>query len=146
VGSWQVLARALGNVPDMIINGIFPWCFTPEFYVANSEYIQTLSGFVRSRPEQPVDAFIRQTEAVLAHDVESRLRDINVPTQITIGEDDMISARFATPLNENIQGSELIVFEDCAHAPIYEKVEEFNQKTLEFLQRHSGRALQAGGD
>jgi len=146
VGSWQVLARALGNVPDMIINGIFPWCFTPEFYVANSEYMQTLSGFVRSRPEQPVDAFIRQTEAVLAHDVESRLRDINVPTQITIGEDDMISARFATPLNENIPGSELIVFEDCAHAPIYEKVEEFNQKTLEFLQRHSGRALQAGGD
>jgi len=146
VGSWQVLARALGNVPDMVINGIFPWCFTPEFYVANAEYMQTLAAFVRSRPEQPVDAFIRQTEAVLAHDVESRLRDINVPTQITIGEDDMISARFATPLNENIQGSELIVFEDCAHAPIYEKVEEFNQKTLEFLQRHSGRALQAGGD
>jgi pimeloyl-ACP methyl ester carboxylesterase len=105
-----------------------------------------LAGFVRSRPEQPVDAFIRQTEAVLAHDVESRLRDVNVPTQITIGEDDMISARFGAPLQQSIQGSELVVFESCSHAPIYEKVEEFNQKTLEFLQRHSGRALQAGGD
>jgi len=146
VESWQVLARALGSVPEMIIQGIFPWCFTPVFYVGNSEYIQTLAGFVRSRPEQPVDAFIRQSDAVLAHDVESRLRDVNVPTQITIGADDMISARFAAPLKENIQGSELIVFENCSHAPIYEKVEEFNQKTLEFLQRHSGRALQAGGN
>jgi pimeloyl-ACP methyl ester carboxylesterase len=93
-----------------------------------------------------VDAFIRQSDAVLAHDVESRLRDVNVPTQITIGADDMISARFGAPLKENIQGSELIVFENCSHAPIYEKVEEFNQKTLDFLQRHSGRALQAGGN
>jgi hypothetical protein len=32
----------------------------------------------------------------------------------------------------------LIVFEGCAHAPIYEKVDEFNLKTLEFLQRRSG--------
>jgi pimeloyl-ACP methyl ester carboxylesterase len=36
-----------------------------------------------------------------------------------------------------IRGSELLIFEGCAHAPIYEKVEEFNQKTLAFLRRHS---------
>jgi pimeloyl-ACP methyl ester carboxylesterase len=33
---------------------------------------------------------------------------------------------------------ELVVFEDCAHAPIYENVKEFNDRTLAFLQRHSG--------
>jgi pimeloyl-ACP methyl ester carboxylesterase len=37
-----------------------------------------------------------------------------------------------------IEGAELVVFEGCAHAPIYEKVEEFNEKTLAFLQRHTG--------
>jgi len=31
----------------------------------------------------------------------------------------------------------LLIFEGCAHAALYEKVEELNQKTLEFLQRHS---------
>jgi hypothetical protein len=30
------------------------------------------------------------------------------------------------------------VFEDCAHAPIYENVAAFNSKTLEFLNRHTG--------
>ncbi len=39
---------------------------------------------------------------------------------------------------KTIQQSELVVFEGCAHATIYEKVDEFNQTTLEFLKQHSG--------
>jgi hypothetical protein len=35
------------------------------------------------------------------------------------------------------------VFEGCAHAPIYENVEEFNEKTLGFLKRHE-RAVTTG--
>jgi pimeloyl-ACP methyl ester carboxylesterase len=48
------------------------------------------------------------------------------------------STRFADRMTGNIRGSELLIFEGCAHAPIYEKVEEFNQKTLAFLQRQVG--------
>ena len=50
----------------------------------------------------------------------------------------MTSTRFADPLHEGIPGSELVVFEDCAHAPIYENIDDFNRRTLGFLQRHSG--------
>ena len=139
VESWQVLAEALGSVPDMVIQGIFPWCFTPELYAAKPDYIQSLAEFVRGRPAQPVEAFIRQSNAVIAHDVEPHLGKITAPTQITFGRYDMVtSTRFAGPMQAAIQGAELIVFEGCAHAPIYEKVDEFNQKTLEFLRRHSG--------
>ncbi|HET9788178.1 MAG TPA: alpha/beta hydrolase [Pyrinomonadaceae bacterium] len=139
VESWQVLAKALGSVTELIVTGIFPWCLTPELYTTKPDYIESLVAFVRSRPAQPVDAFIRQTEAVLAHDVESQLGKISAPTQITFGRlDHITSTRFAEPLQSNIKQSELIVFEACSHAPIYEKVDEFNQKTLAFLQRHSG--------
>jgi len=138
VESWQVLAKALGSVPEMIVSGIFPWCFTPELYAAQPDYIASLGAFVRSRPAQPVEAFIRQTEAVLAYDLESQLDKISAPTQVTFGRHDQIcSTRFAKPLQSNIKNSELIVFETCSHAPIYENVEEFNTKTLEFLKRHS---------
>jgi pimeloyl-ACP methyl ester carboxylesterase len=41
-------------------------------------------------------------------------------------------------MKSNIKGSELLIFEGCSHAPIYEKVDEFNQKTLAFLKNHSG--------
>lgn len=27
---WQVMAKGLGSVPEMVIRGIFPFCFTPE--------------------------------------------------------------------------------------------------------------------
>ncbi|HKY42525.1 MAG TPA: alpha/beta hydrolase [Pyrinomonadaceae bacterium] len=139
VESWRMLAKAYGNVTEMIIAGIFPWCLTPDLYAGQPEYIQSLAAFVRSRPAQPVDAFIRQTEAVLAHDIESQLSKITAPTQITFGRHDKLtSTRFAEPLQSTIKGSELFIFEACSHAPIYEKVEEFNQKTLDFLQRHSG--------
>jgi pimeloyl-ACP methyl ester carboxylesterase len=61
------------------------------------------------------------------------------PTQITFGRHDVAtSTRFAGPLTEGIKNSELVVFEDCAHAPIYENVAEFNARTLAFLTRHSG--------
>ncbi len=48
------------------------------------------------------------------------------------------STRFADALHGQIKGSEMHVFEDCAHAPIYENVEAFNQTTLAFLSKHSG--------
>jgi pimeloyl-ACP methyl ester carboxylesterase len=138
VQGWQVMAKALGSVPEMVILGIFPWCFTPELYAAKPDYIQSLAEFVRSRPAQPLAAFLQESNAVMAHDVEAQLGRISAPTQITFGRHDLLtSTRFADRLKGSIRGSELLIFEGCAHAPIYEKVEEFNQKTLAFLQRHA---------
>ncbi len=139
VGGWQVMAKGLGSVPEMVIQGIFPWCFTPELYASRPDYIGALSDFVRGRPVQPLDAFMRQSNAVIAHDAEAQLGQIKAPAQITFGRYDMVtSTRFADPLRQSIQHAELVIFEGCAHAPIYEKVDEFNQVTLEFLKRHSG--------
>jgi pimeloyl-ACP methyl ester carboxylesterase len=139
VGSWQIMAQALTSVPEMIIQGIFPWCFTPEMYAARPDYVDSLAEFVRGRPAAPVDAFIRQSDAVLTHDATAVLGSIQAPTLITFGRHDLVtSTRFAAPLSEAIGNSEVIVFEDCSHAPIYESVEGFNGPTLDFLQRHSG--------
>jgi 3-oxoadipate enol-lactonase len=136
---WQIMANALGSVTEMVIQGIFPWCFTPEMYAARPDYVDSLAEFVRGRPMPPVDAFVRQSGAVLAHDATEVLGSIQAPTLITFGRHDQVtSTRFAGPLTAAIPSSELIVFEGCSHAPIYENVEDFNQRTLAFLQRHSG--------
>jgi pimeloyl-ACP methyl ester carboxylesterase len=50
------------------------------------------------------------------------------------------SARFPDRLKGGIRNSELLSFEGCAHAPLYQNVADFNQKTLAFLQRHVGAA------
>jgi pimeloyl-ACP methyl ester carboxylesterase len=139
VQGWQTMAKALASVPEMVIDGIFPWCFTPELYARRPEYIQALSDFVRGRPEQPVEAFIQESDAVIGHDVEARLGAIRAPTLITFGRHDMVtSTRFAEALKNAIGSSELHIFEGCSHAPLYENVEAFNAKTLAFLRSQSG--------
>jgi pimeloyl-ACP methyl ester carboxylesterase len=136
VEQWRTLASALPTVADVVIQGIFPWCFTPEMYVDRPEFVDTLVEFVRSRPAQPVDAFLAQTDGVIAHDASAALREIDVPTLITFGARDLAcSTRFAEPLNSAIAGSELVVFEQLSHAGLHEDPETFNRATLDFLLR-----------
>jgi pimeloyl-ACP methyl ester carboxylesterase len=139
VEGWRIVAEALDSVTEMVIKAVFPFCLTPELYAARPEYVDALADFVRSRPMPPVDALMRQSGAVLGHDATTILGSIQAPTLITYGRHDIVtSTRFAAPLTEGIANTELIVFEDCAHAAIYENVEGFNAQTLDFMQRHSG--------
>jgi pimeloyl-ACP methyl ester carboxylesterase len=58
---------------------------------------------------------------------------------MTFGRLDLLtSTRFVPRLTRAIPNSEVLVFEGCAHAPLYQDVEAFNQKTLAFLHRHAG--------
>jgi pimeloyl-ACP methyl ester carboxylesterase len=135
---WRIMARGLDSVTEMVIAGIFPFCFTPELYATRPDYIDSLATFVRGRPMPSVPAFLRQSEAVMTHDASAQLGKIVAPTLITFGRHDLVtSTRFAEALTTGIAGSDLVVFEGCAHAPIYENVEEFNSRTLDFMTRHS---------
>ena len=136
IEQWRTLASVLPTVADVVIQAIFPWCFTPEMYAERPEFVDTLVAFVRGRPAQPVDAFLAQTDAVLAHDASAALREIDVPTLITFGARDLVcSTRFAEPLRRGIAGSELVVFEHLSHAGLHEDPETFNRATLDFLLR-----------
>ena len=141
IKSWQVSARALNSIQELAIQNIFPWCFTPNLYAKKPDYVQSLADFIKTRPTMSIDDFILQSNAVLAHNVEEQLGSITAPTQITFGAYDMItSTRFARPMQDRIRNHELVIFEECSHAALYENVEEFNQRTLAFLQRNSSIA------
>ena len=135
--SWRIIARGLGNVQETVIRGLFPWCFTPELYAARPEYIQALSDFVRSRPAQSLDSFLLQSDAAMNHDVQAQLAHIDVPTQVTFGEYDIVTGGFIDRLKGGIADCETHVFKGCSHAALYERVDEFNGKVLEFLQRRA---------
>jgi pimeloyl-ACP methyl ester carboxylesterase len=136
VEQWRALVTTLPTVADVVIQGIFPWCFTPEMYVERPEFVETLADFVRGRPAQPVDAFLAQTDAVIAHDASAVLGEIDTPTMITFGARDLVcSTRFAEPLRSGIAGSEMVVFKHLSHAGLHEDPETFNRATLDFLLR-----------
>jgi 3-oxoadipate enol-lactonase len=134
VGLWRALAGALPAVADVVIQGIFPFCFTPEMYDERPDYADALADFVRGRPVQPPEAFLAQSDAVLAHDASGVLGDIAAPTLVTFGAHDLVtSTRFAAPLTAGIADSRLVVFEHLSHAGLHEDPDAFNGATLEFL-------------
>jgi pimeloyl-ACP methyl ester carboxylesterase len=138
VEQWRALASVLPTVADVVTQGIFPWCFTPEMYTTRPEFVDTLVEFVRGRPAQPVNTFLAQIDAVIAHDASAALHEIDAPTLITFGARDVVcSTRFAEPLTSGIGGSELVIFEHLSHAGLHEDPETFNRATLDFLLRQS---------
>ena len=145
VEGWRSSAKGLNSVTEMVITSVFPWCLTPQMYATRYDQIQGLAGFLRSRPiTMSVASFMKQTKAVIEHDAEALLGRIKAPTQVTFGgRDQLTSLRFAETLINGIEDAELQVFEDCAHAAIYEKTEEFNERTLEFLKRNSQSMVSA---
>jgi 3-oxoadipate enol-lactonase len=140
IEQWRALADVLPTVADVVIGGIFPWCFTPELYVDRPEVVTGLADFVRSRPAQRVEGFLGQLDAVIAHDGSAALGQIEAPTLITFGARDLVcSTRFAEPL-QTIADSELVVFDHLSHAGLHEDPETFNRATLDFLLRQSAPA------
>jgi 3-oxoadipate enol-lactonase len=138
VETWRTLATALPTVADVVIQGIFPLAFTPELYVGSPETVAGLADFVRSRPAQPLEAFLAQTDAAIGHDARSALGAIRAPTLITVGAHDLVcSTRFAQPIQSAIAGSELVVFDHLSHAGLHQDPDAFNRATLDFLLRHT---------
>jgi pimeloyl-ACP methyl ester carboxylesterase len=136
VEMWRTLASSTATVADMVIQGIFPLAFTPDMYVSRPEFVDTLADFVRSRPAQPLEAFMAQSEAAMSHDASGAIGAIGVPTLITFGSHDLVcSPRFAEPLTSAIAGNELTVFDHLSHAGLHEDPETFNHTTLDFLLR-----------
>jgi pimeloyl-ACP methyl ester carboxylesterase len=137
LGLWRSLAGALPTIADVVIQGVFPFCFTPEMYDERPDYAEALADFVRGRPAQPPEAFLAQTDAVLGHDASDVLGDIEAPTLVTFGAHDLVtSTRFAEPLIQGISDSEVVVFEDLSHAGLHEDPDAFNEATLDFLLSH----------
>jgi pimeloyl-ACP methyl ester carboxylesterase len=118
----------------MVIQGIFRGVSRLNL-CAEIDYIQALSSAPPQAAGRRVHSAVRCGDG---HDAKAQLGRIQAPTQITFGRHDVLTMRFADPLKNGIRNSELCIFEDCSHAPLYENVPAFNQKTLEFLSKHAG--------
>lgn len=67
-----------------------------------------------------------------------KLKDIKVPTLLIWGQNDIVTPPFvAEQFRDGIAGSELVFIDKCGHAPMMERVEEFNRHFEDFLKRHA---------
>jgi 3-oxoadipate enol-lactonase len=105
----------------------------PGFAESHPEEMETFVEIARHRPMSR-DAYLRQLQACRAHDVSTRLDEIQVPTLVMHGEvDPLVPVENGRLLAERIRGAELIVYPDTGHIPEVERVQEFNRDLLAFL-------------
>lgn len=111
------------------------WIWGPQ-YVRDSqvELLEARESMKLVENPQPRQGFEGQCDACIAHNSVDRLEDIKVPTLITVGDKDIFTPIECSEfLNDKIEGSELVVFENRAHTHHWEELETFNTVTTEFL-------------
>ena len=83
---------------------------------------------------QSLTGFLRQSEAVAAHDTLDRLGSIRCPTRVSVGEEDiLVPPRFSREIAARIPDAVLRVVPGAAHGYFLERADAFNEIWLGFL-------------
>ena len=135
VRSWQTFARAAGMLE--LSRQIWLWVFTPRFFAARGSFFAELERQVLETPAQTVEAFCEQAEACLDYEPAEGIRDLEVPTLISVGDRDILTPLdHSQAIHERIKGSVLHVWPEMGHAPFWEIPDEFNELNRDFLEAH----------
>ena len=112
-----------------------PWVFTYQDYLAPGLVESATTRFLEDPYFLPADVYARQVEAALSHFTEDRLSQIQAPTLIVAGDEDLLTPmRFARTLHQRIPGAKLAVIRGGGHAVVLTHAEEFNHLVLSFLK------------
>ena len=129
VEGWK--AAALSGDADLFYLVTAPWNFSPAFIAKHETVLVSARERYRSLDLQAV---ARLCDAFLGVDFTERLRQLDVPTCIIVGDQDLLKGpRYAAMLHGAIRGSRLHVIEGAGHAATWEAPAEFNRVVLEFL-------------
>ncbi len=111
------------------------WIFAPPYYESGMKDLRAGQISAAANPSlQSQAGFEGQLDACIHHDTVSRLKEINVPTLITVGGMDIFTPpAFSDVLHDGIANSVLVSFPLGGHVHHWEDLERFNKLTTEFL-------------
>ena len=85
----------------------------------------------------PLHGYIRQAEAITAHDTYDRLPQIKAPTLVIAGTADrLVPVENSRILASKIPNAELVILENMGHFFFMEALEEASKAILDFLGHH----------
>jgi pimeloyl-ACP methyl ester carboxylesterase len=118
-----------------MLEAFFLWIYTPRAHNAGvvDQIIEEAMSF--PHPQSP-EAFRRQLAAWGAHDTLDRLHEIQVPTLVIAGKDDVITKpSYSREVADRIAGAEFVLLPGEAHQPFQESPAQFNALVADFWQR-----------
>ena len=135
--AWRDMRIGLGR--DQTLRTLALWLFAPTTYAERPDLVEMLLQNALANPyPQSVAGFLRQGEAIAAHDAIDRLEAIRCPTLVSVAENDiLVPPRFSRDLARRIPGAELRVISAAGHCYFLEQPEAFNALSLDFIARSS---------
>ena len=127
----RVLAE---NTTQPVVDGLLPKIVCSRTTRKNPGVVAMVRAMMQ---EGQPDSVARMLHGMATRtDSEPLLRDIDVPTLIVVGSDDVITNRGqAEMLARGIRGARLEIIEGSGHLPPVEQPDEFNQILTQFLER-----------
>src|SRR5215510_11673502 len=140
IAAWREMRIGLGHESTLRTLGL--WLFSPATYAERPEFIEVLLQNSLANPyPQTLAGFLRQGEAVAAHDALDRLSAIRCPTLVSVAEDDiLVPPRFAREIAARIAGAELQLIPGAGHGYFLERPDVFNALSLDFIARSSRKS------
>ncbi len=131
LSSWIRLIETGGI--NLMFDAYLPFLFGESFIKENADSILLMKELsIRRNSPQAVLNLIKGS---LTLSLTNRLREIECPTLIIHGEEDiLIPLRHAQVLCEGIPNARLEIIPQCGHVPPLEKPDEFNRLAIEFLK------------
>jgi len=101
--------------------------------VATKELVDEVFEVTRDRLK--AIRIIATAKSAIRHNLADKLYKLHIPTLIIWGKNDIVTPPFVgEKFNELIKGSKLFFLEECGHAPMMEKPDEFNKILMGFLK------------
>jgi 3-oxoadipate enol-lactonase len=132
VRNWINVRRS--NMPfEQVIRFVSRWQFTPAFY-DNEERYETVVGFMTNNPyAQTRHGFLRQADALLAHDPGDAAKDVRAQTLIMVGVHDNLTPPYLSERLAALLPAARLEVLDCAHAGIVEIPDRYAAAIRDFL-------------
>jgi len=130
--SWAWMARR-ADCDEAFVRSLFLWVYTRRAHLDGAVETWVAQALAEEHP-QSTDAFVRTIDAIKAHDAADRLAQVNVPTLIVAGEQDLICPPdLQRDLAEHLTNSELRLLPGEAHQPFQEAPDLFDRLVRDFV-------------
>lgn len=116
---------------DALVEGTLGRWFTEPYREAHKDVMARIGADIRNTP---VAGFVGCCQAISTIDVLDRLKEIDCPALVIVGEHDHgTPPEMARQIQENLPGSKLVVIASAAHLSNVEQPKAFNDALVPFL-------------
>lgn len=131
---WLGSAKAMG-IDRCFLSGLLTYFYSERYCELNQEKIEK-SVDALLQVHRPLHGYLHTGHSLLTHDSRERLCEIQCPTQILIGQNDLITTlEQSQDIARRIPHSELLVFEDTLHGFMAERPDAFDS-IMQFFARN----------